>query len=268
MHGQRVAGEQHVDVAAANQLAEIRPAAGVDYDRAGDDRDAIAGLFGLAHHRGNSRDADLDAALGRDLVRHEREAQAIARLELRDDLDAVDPADDGVAAPDLAQLAAHGTVRSRRRSPRPCAGARRHPVPLAADERLMVRGGVEVVRSAAVAIGGTSCDVLDARDAAAEADQFRQQLRQDLLGRRRHAHRDERRLVVGAADAEFEHLEGARRAAPRCRTSPLSSCESIRWPSASTTSATGLMLRWRESGSDPFVRELAEKRGLTPFTGG
>src|SRR4030095_8071334 len=111
MHGQRVAGEQHVDVAAPNQLAEIRPAAGVDDHGAGDDGDAIAGVFRLAHHRGNSRDADLDAPFGRDLVRHEREPEAIARLELRDDFDAVNPADDSVAAPDLAQLAAHGPGR-------------------------------------------------------------------------------------------------------------------------------------------------------------
>ena len=70
VHGERVAGEQHVDVAAANQLAEIRPPPPVwTTTGPGDDRDAIAGLFGLAHHRGNPRDADLDAALGRDLVR-------------------------------------------------------------------------------------------------------------------------------------------------------------------------------------------------------
>jgi hypothetical protein len=82
-------------------------------------------------------------------------------------------------------------------------------LPVAADEGLMVRRGVEIVRSAAVAVGGNRAHVLGARDAAAEADQFRQQLRQDLVGRRGHAHRDERRLVVGTTDAEFEHFEGA-----------------------------------------------------------
>ena len=41
---ERVAGEQHVDVAAANQIAEVGAAAGVDDDRPGDERDAAAGL--------------------------------------------------------------------------------------------------------------------------------------------------------------------------------------------------------------------------------
>ncbi len=42
------------------------------------------------------------------LVAHERETVPIARLELGHDLDAVDAADDGVTAADLAQLAADG----------------------------------------------------------------------------------------------------------------------------------------------------------------
>ena len=40
--GERVAGEQDVDVAAANQLLEVRRAAGVHDDRSGDDGDPAA----------------------------------------------------------------------------------------------------------------------------------------------------------------------------------------------------------------------------------
>ena len=42
VHGQRVAGEQDVDEAAANQLLEMRRSAGVHDHRAGDDGDPAA----------------------------------------------------------------------------------------------------------------------------------------------------------------------------------------------------------------------------------
>src|SRR5262245_55655725 len=80
----------------------------MDDDRTRDERDLFAGLLRVAHHCGDSRDADFDAPLRRDLVRHEREAESIARLELGHRLDPAYAADDGVAAPDLAQLPAHG----------------------------------------------------------------------------------------------------------------------------------------------------------------
>ena len=42
VHGERVAGQQHVDVAGANQLLKVRRPAGVHDDRPGDDGDAAA----------------------------------------------------------------------------------------------------------------------------------------------------------------------------------------------------------------------------------
>src|SRR4029453_12129854 len=98
------------DIAMANQIAEVRAAAGVDDHRAGDEGDPLPGFPGGAHHLGNPHHPGLDPPLGRDLIGHEREAKAIAGLELGDDLDAVDAADDLVALADLAQLAAHGDV--------------------------------------------------------------------------------------------------------------------------------------------------------------
>ena len=82
-----------------------------------------------------------------------------------------------------------------------------HPLAAEAHRRLMVGGGVEVLRRAAVAIGGDDVRVLGARDAAAERDQLLEHLGQRRRRLRGHAHRHERRLVVGAADAELEHVE-------------------------------------------------------------
>src|SRR5262249_5576074 len=108
MDRERVAREEHVDEAAADEIAEIPSAARMDDDRAGHDGDALAGRFRVAHHRRDPRDAHLDAPLRRDLVRHEREPESIARLEFGDDLDAAYAADDRVPFPDLAQFPADG----------------------------------------------------------------------------------------------------------------------------------------------------------------
>ena len=57
---------------------------------------------------GDARDAAFDAALRRDVVAHEREAEAVAFAELRRHADAVVAADDRLARLDVAQLAALG----------------------------------------------------------------------------------------------------------------------------------------------------------------
>src|SRR3954469_10212210 len=106
VHRQRVAGEQDVDVAMPDEIAEVLSTAGVDDDRADDEGDALTRLLRRPHHRRDAGHTDFDAALGRNLVGHEREAVAVAFLELRHDLDAVDAADHGVALADLAKLAA------------------------------------------------------------------------------------------------------------------------------------------------------------------
>src|SRR5260370_18639219 len=89
VHGERFARQQDVDVAAAYEIAEVRAAAGVDDDRSGDEGDPLAGGLRLFHHHRDLGDADFDAALPGNLVRHEREAVSIARPELGDDLDAL-----------------------------------------------------------------------------------------------------------------------------------------------------------------------------------
>ena len=111
--GEGVAGEQHVDPAAANQLGEVGRAAGVHDDRAGDEDDAAAGRPRFAHQRRDAADAGLDAALRRDFVGHEGEIRAVPLAELRGDPDAFQPADHALAGTDLAQLAARRLARRR-----------------------------------------------------------------------------------------------------------------------------------------------------------
>ena len=90
-------GEQHVDESALDQLRQIRSAAGVNDDRAGDDGNLLSFRLDAAHHLGDACHGGFDAPLRRHLVGHEREAVAIAILERRHDADAFDAADDGVA---------------------------------------------------------------------------------------------------------------------------------------------------------------------------
>ena len=63
MDGERVAGQQDVDVAGANQLAEMRGAAGVDEHRTGDERNLAARPLHVGHHRRDARDGHFDAPL-------------------------------------------------------------------------------------------------------------------------------------------------------------------------------------------------------------
>src|SRR5262249_2423684 len=161
------------------EVAEIGSAAGVHYDRPRHDRDATAGEPGLLHHRGDAGNPDLDAPLGRALVRHEREPEAIAGPEFRHDLDSADAAHDPRAGPNIPQLAADRAPRRRAASVVARAGFDHdrgvhalafhgNPSALLTHERLVVGRGVEVVGRAAVAIGRHRVRVLGARHPAAE----------------------------------------------------------------------------------------------------
>ena len=242
MHRQRVAGEQHVDVAAADQIAEVGAAAGVDDDRTGDEGDLPPAALTSRIIAAMRDDADLDAPLRRDLVGHEREAVAVALLELRHDLDAVDAADDGVAAADVAQLAADG-ARAPSIDDRGVHALVARPSihwPPMRDVGLMVGRRVEVLRRAAVAIGGREMRVLGARDAAAERDQ--------LLERPRSAPPAPWRVTrIETNDGSslvrpMRNSSTSNAASWRTTVSNIAfmSCESIRWPSASTTSVTAV----------------------------
>ena len=163
----------------------------------------------FAHQRGDAADAGLDAALRRDLVGHEGEVRAVALAELRGDADAFEAADDAIAGPHLAQLAARGAA----------VVDDDHGVhalafdldPLAADAHVRAQIGrrIEIVGHAAVAVGLAQQRVPLLDGAAAELHQILDQPAQAGGRRRRNLERNARELVVGAADGEIQHLERA-----------------------------------------------------------
>ena len=207
MDGQGVAGQEHLHVAGADQAGEVRRAAGVDDDGPGHEGNLSAVGPDALHHLGHARDGSLDAPLRRHFVAHEREAVAVAILESGDDANALDAADDRVALPEVAQLAARG------------AGAVDHdgrvhalvrdgqPVARPAHVRFVVGRRIEVHGRAAVLIGGARHHVLPALDQTAQGDEVLDDLAKVLVARRGHPHRQDRRLGVGAADRELQHLE-------------------------------------------------------------
>src|SRR5262245_45074761 len=75
-------------------------------DRPSDDGNSPAALLHLFHHGGYSRHASFHAALGGDVVAHERETEAVAFPEFRRDTNPFVPTDDRVAALHVAELAA------------------------------------------------------------------------------------------------------------------------------------------------------------------
>ena len=164
-------------------------------------------LLGRAHHRGDARHAHLDAAFGRDLVRHECEAEPIARLELRHDLDPLDAADDRVTGSDLAQLPAARAVPLDHDRRVHALAIDRHPPAGDAHGCPMIGCRVEVLRRAAGAVGPHDVSVLGVGDAAPERHQLLEDAGQRCGRFRCDAHRHERRLVVGAADPELEDVE-------------------------------------------------------------
>ena len=83
-------------------------ATGVHEHRPGNHGDAAARALHIAHHLGDARHASFDATLGRDVVAHEREAVAVAFLELGRDADADVTAHDFLARLHVPQLAAGG----------------------------------------------------------------------------------------------------------------------------------------------------------------
>ena len=214
----------------------MRRPAGVHDDRAGDDGDPAADGLDLAHHRRDARDADLDAPLRRDLVRHEREAVAIAFLELRHHAHAGDAADDVIAGADVAQLAAQ-------RAPLLDDDDRVHPLaldldplPAVADERPVVRRRVEVVGHAAVAIGALEQSHPAARRAGSRARRAPRALPPSSC-----SVGAEIRIEMNDGSSLLRPMSNFRTSNDALRLTTVSKttfriCESIRWPSASTTS--------------------------------
>src|SRR5689334_8174744 len=150
MHGQRIAGEDDVDETVTNQLGEVLDTSGVDDHGAGDHRNATTGLLHVTHHRGDAGHAAFHPTFGRDVVAHEREAEAIPFLELRRYPNALVPADDRFAGADVTQLAARRPrTRDHDDGVHPLL-FHLHPLAADADMGAMVGRRVEIVRHAAI----------------------------------------------------------------------------------------------------------------------
>src|SRR5207244_2340629 len=98
VHRERIPCEQRLDVAAADEPAEVLDAARVHDNGPGDERDAAAGGPHVPHHGRDFSHAHFDATLGRDVVGHEREPETVALAEIRRDADAVHAADDQIVS--------------------------------------------------------------------------------------------------------------------------------------------------------------------------
>ncbi len=162
----------------------------------------------LTNHGRDARHAHLDAALGGDFVRHEREVAALAVPELGGHAKPVQAADDTVADPDLAELPAHrGTVGAGDDDGVHALPRHGNPAPLHAHVGPHVGGRVEVVWNRAVPVRDSQQSVPLLDGVTAERYQLLDQAPQAGVGVRRHPHLQLRELVVGAADLEMQHLE-------------------------------------------------------------
>ena len=117
-------------------------------------------------------------------------------------------ADDAVADPDFAQLAAGGRAVAADDDDGVHALAR-HGDPAAVDAHVgpHVRRRVEVVGDDAIAVGDSQQRVPLLDGVAAERDQLLDEAAQAGVARRRHLELQLREVVVGAADLEVQHLE-------------------------------------------------------------
>ena len=185
MHGQGVAGQQHIDETGADELAEIRHAAGVHEDRTGHDGDPPTTPLDVADHLGNPRDARLDAALRRNFVRHERKAEPVALAEFRRHSDAFYSTDDHIAGADVAELAALRAIAFDHDGRIHSLTIDLEPLAAVTDECPLVGRGVEVVGHASILVCGLNRGVVAAGDSASQ----RHERLEDALQLRAHPDR-------------------------------------------------------------------------------
>ena len=160
MGGQRVAGEQDVDVAGAHQPDHRRGGTGVHDSRPADPEDASSGGLDLPHPLGDLVDEQRLRLLAGDGGGHEAEVLLLAARRRRRHLhaDAVRAADDRLARLHVADrhvphhLAAVLLLDDQ--SAVHLGAVHVQPLPVQPDEGVEVRRRVEVVREDAVGQGG------------------------------------------------------------------------------------------------------------------
>ena len=203
---ERVAGQQRVHPAAADERAERVDAAGVDHDRPGDDDDALAAFAGGAHHVRDPADARLDLALRTDVVAHEGERLPPALGPLHVQAHSVDAAHDVIPGAHVAQLHA-----ARRAVLDDDDGVHTLPAdfdPAPAEPHLgpVVRRRVEVLRHAGVLGELGEPRVLPRLHRAPERERRLDRRAQRLLVGRRDPDLDLGLVVVRRADLEAQDL--------------------------------------------------------------
>ena len=209
VHGQGIAREQDVHVAAPDQLDEVRAAAGVDDDGSGDEGNLQPTLTDVPHHRGDAADARFDAPLGGDLVRHEPEVGPGPVAELGPDADAFEAAHDAIAGADLAEFPAHRAARHQHDDGIHALTFDFDPGTADPDVGALVGRGVEVVRHAAVLLRHAHGGILHVDRMAAEWQELLEEILQRGSARRLHLQREPRELVVRATELEVLNLERA-----------------------------------------------------------
>jgi hypothetical protein len=135
--------------------------------------------------------------------------RAIAIAEFRSDPESFESADDAIAGAHVAQLPALGGAVGD--DDHGVHALPRHVDPASIDPHLgsLVGRRIEVVRHRAVAIRRADERVAFLGDVTAERDQRLEQGRERGTGRRRHLEAQPREVLVGAANLEVQHLEGA-----------------------------------------------------------
>ena len=200
-------GQQHVDVAASDQVAEVPGAATVHDDRPGDEGDPAALRLHMPHHGDDLGGAHFDPTLGGHVVGHEREPEPVPLPELGRHTDPVQAAHHRIALLDVPQLAAAGGSLSDDDHRVHAWMADGDPRSLVTDVRLMIRRRVEVVGDHPVRLGRHQRHVPLRHRMTPERHQVLEE--QPEAGRvgRGHPQREVRILLVGPAQLELEHLE-------------------------------------------------------------
>ena len=186
----------------------------MNHHRARHGDDGLALLLRLPRQRRRLPHRGLHLALGGNLVRHERERQTVALLRFRRHADAVHAGDHHVAGLQIAQAPAVRCRTRRRRVLDDDHGVHAlvlhfHPFAGDAHEGVVIAGGVEIFRRAAVALHQAQRRVAALGGRTADGQQLRQHVLHLLAGGRFHAQPQIRRIAVGAADAELLDFETA-----------------------------------------------------------
>ena len=202
-----VSGQDGVDVAQPDDFAEVADAARMHDERPRNENDAAAGLTHLAHHGRDLRDAHLDPALRRDVVRHERKAEPIALAKLRHNPHAVCPAHNQLPFAHVAQLPADCSVAVHDDDRIHPLGLHIDPVFLMPNPRPLIRRRVEIARHAPVRQRRSQERVALGQRMTAQRHEILQQMLKRRLAVGRHLEPQSRRVLVRAADREALDLE-------------------------------------------------------------